>query len=69
MMITVLEIGEDVWGLSEYFHNDIDELIEAFTTAQREIAPDMELRLQIGLSSAGFRPVQNGYAGQIWETP
>lgn len=48
--VTVLEIGEDVWGLSEYFHNDIDELIEAFTTAQREIAPDMELRLQIGLS-------------------
>ena len=48
--VTVLEIGEDVWGLSEYFHNDIDELIEAFTTAQREIAPDIELRLQIGLS-------------------
>ncbi len=48
--ITVLEIGEDVWGLSEYFHNDIDELIEAFTAAQREIAPDIELRLQIGLS-------------------
>lgn len=48
--VTVLEIGEDVWGLSEFFHNDIDELIEAFTTAQREIAPNMELRLQIGLS-------------------
>ena len=48
--VTVLEIGEDVWGLSEYFHNDIDELIETFTTAQREIASDMELRLQIGLS-------------------
>ena len=48
--ITVLEIGEDVWGLSEYFHNNIEELIEAFTAAQREIAPDMELRLQIGLS-------------------
>lgn len=48
--VTVLEIGEDVWGLSEYFHNDIGELIEAFTTAWREIAPNMELRLQIGLS-------------------
>lgn len=48
--ITVLEIGEDVWGLSEFFHNDIDELIEAFTTAQREIAPNIKLRLQIGLS-------------------
>lgn len=48
--ITVLEIGEEVWGLSEFFHNDIDELIEAFTTAQREIAPNIKLRLQIGLS-------------------
>ena len=48
--VAVLEIGEDVWGLSEYFHNDIDELIEAFTTAQKEIAPNIELRLQIGLS-------------------
>ncbi len=58
--ITVLEIGEDVWGLSEYFHNDIDELIEVFTTAQREIAPDMELRLQIGLS--------RHCPSDIWET-
>ena len=34
--VAVLEIGEDVWGLSEYFHNDIDELIEAFTTAHQD---------------------------------
>ena len=45
--VTVLEIGEDVWGLGEFFHNDIDELIEAFTKAQREIAPDIELRLSL----------------------
>ncbi|WP_418534706.1 adenosine deaminase, partial [Gallintestinimicrobium sp.] len=44
------EIGEDVWGLKEFFHNDIDELVESFTSAQREIAPEIELRLQIGLS-------------------
>ena len=48
--VVVLEIGEDVWGLGEYFHNDIDELVEAFIAAQREIAPEIELRLQIGLS-------------------
>lgn len=48
--VTLLEIGEDVWGLGEFFHNDIEELIEAFTTAQRELAPNTELRLQIGLS-------------------
>lgn len=48
--VTVLEIGEDVWGLGEFFNNNIDELIEAFTMAQKEIAPNTELRLQIGLS-------------------
>ena len=48
--ITVLEIGEDVWGLKEFFNNDVDELVNAFTSAQKEIVPDIELRLQIGLS-------------------
>ncbi|MDO4275061.1 MAG: adenosine deaminase [Eubacteriales bacterium] len=48
--VTLLEIGEDVWGLGEFFHNDIQELVEAFTTAQKEFAPNTELRLQIGLS-------------------
>ena len=37
-------------GFSPFFHNDIDELVESFTSAQREIAPEIELRLQIGLS-------------------
>ena len=48
--ITVLEIGEDVWGLGAFFHGNIQELVEAFETAHREIAPEIELRLQIGLS-------------------
>ena len=48
--VTILEIGEDVWGLNEFFHGDIDELVEAFRTANQEIAPEIELRLQIGLS-------------------
>ena len=48
--VTVLEIGEDVWGLGEFFRNDIHELINAFYEAKVKIAPDMELRLQIGLS-------------------
>ena len=41
--VTVLEIGEDVWGL-------INELIYAFQEANDRIAPEIELRLQIGLS-------------------
>ncbi len=48
--VTVLEIGEDVWGLGEFFHNDIEKLIYAFQEANNRIAPEIELRLQIGLS-------------------
>ena len=40
--VTVLEIGEDVWGLKEFFNNDIDELVNAFTSAQKEIDPNIE---------------------------
>ena len=48
--VTILEIGEDVWGLGKFFHGNIEELVAAFETAHREIAPEIELRLQIGLS-------------------
>lgn len=48
--VTVLEIGEDVWGLGEFFGNDITALINAFYEAKNAYAPEIELRLQIGLS-------------------
>ena len=48
--IKILEIGEDVWGLGEFFDNNIEELIHAFQDANQRIAPEVELRLQIGLS-------------------
>ena len=48
--VSILEVGEDVWGLGEFFHNDIEELIDSFQTAKEKIAPEIELRLQIGLS-------------------
>lgn len=48
--VTILEIGEDVWGLGEFFNGSIEELVDAFETAHQEIAPDIELRLQIGMS-------------------
>ena len=28
--VTILEIGEDVWGLATFFNGDIDELVDAF---------------------------------------
>lgn len=39
--VTVLEIGEDVWGLGEFFHNDIGELINAFREVNEKIAPEI----------------------------
>lgn len=48
--VTILEIGEDIWGLGEFFHNDIAELIYTFQEANNRIAPKIEFRLQIGLS-------------------
>ena len=47
--VTVLEIGEDVWGLGEFFDNDIEKLIFSFQEANAVIAPEIELRLQIGI--------------------
>ena len=48
--VKVLEIGEDVWGLGEFFRGDIEELISSFQEANDRIAPEIELRLQIGMS-------------------
>lgn len=48
--IKILEIGEDVWGLGEFFNNDIEELINTFLESNKRFAPETELRLQIGLS-------------------
>ena len=48
--VTVLEIGEDVWGLAKFFSNDIAELISTFHLSQSSLYPEVELRLQIGMS-------------------
>lgn len=48
--ITILEIGEDVWGLNHYFNGDLHALVQAFEDARSKHAKDIELRLQIGMS-------------------
>jgi hypothetical protein len=48
--VSILEIGEDVWGLKEYFNDDVGYLVGTFEEIQQRVAPDIELRLQIGLS-------------------
>ncbi len=48
--IKIIEIGEDVWGLGEFFQNDIENLIDTFVESNKRFAPETELRLQIGLS-------------------
>ncbi|MBO4686506.1 MAG: hypothetical protein J5628_07650 [Lachnospiraceae bacterium] len=64
--VTVLEIGEDVWGLGTFFHGDIEELIGAFETAHKEIAPEIELRLQIGLSRHCDIPFLEDCLSHFW---
>jgi adenosine deaminase len=64
--VTILEIGEDVWGLGEFFHNDIDELIAAFHETKERIAPNIELRLQIGLSRHCGIDYLMGCLEQFW---
>ncbi len=48
--IKIIEIGEDVWGLNAYFQNSIKQLIGSFKHSQKKYAPQVELRLQIGMS-------------------
>jgi len=48
--VTILEIGEDIWANSYFYNNNIEELLEVFNSAHHMIAPDIDLRLQIGLS-------------------
>lgn len=48
--VKVLEIGEDAWGLSHYFNSDIDDLINTFKKITGKVAPNIELRFQIGIS-------------------
>jgi len=48
--VEVLEIGEDAWGLSKFFNSDIGGLINTFKKIAEKVAPNIELRFQIGVS-------------------
>lgn len=48
--ITVLEVGEDVWGNGHYYNGDINKLIEHYKGAHRKICPEIDFRFQVGLS-------------------
>ena len=48
--VAILDIGEDVWANGYYYQKEIDRLIEAFESAHKKIAPEIEFRFQIGLS-------------------
>ena len=64
--VTILEIGEDVWGLGEFFNNDIEELIDAFQEANDKVATDIELRLHIGLSRHSPIDYLEGCLNHFW---
>lgn len=65
--VTVLEVGEDVWGLGQFFHNDIEELMGTFQEMHKRIAPDLELRFQIGLSRHCSIPYLMGCLEYFWK--
>lgn len=48
--VAILEIGEDVWANGKFYGGDVSLLLDTFYEVQQEIAPCIELRLQIGLS-------------------
>ena len=41
--VTILEIGEDVWGLGEFFNGSIGELVDAFETAHDVLIFDSDV--------------------------
>lgn len=65
--VTVLEVGEDVWGLGQFFHDDIGELLGTFREMHTRIAPEMELRFQIGLSRHCSIPYLMGCLEKFWD--
>lgn len=48
--VKVLEFGEDIWGNSKYYNSDVSNIIKLFYETRDRIAPDIELKLQIGIS-------------------
>lgn len=67
--VKILEVGEDVWGLAEYFDDDMDQLIGAFHQARDKFAPDTALRLQIGLSRHCSIPYLERVLEPFWGRP
>lgn len=67
--VKILEVGEDVWGLAEYFEDDMDQLIGAFHQARVKFAPNTTLRLQIGLSRHCSIPYLERVLEPFWGRP
>lgn len=66
--VKILEIGEDVWGLGTYFDNDLKKLVYTFKEANQRIAPEVELRLQIGLSRHCSISYLEGVLEPYWDS-
>ncbi|MCT4598113.1 MAG: adenosine deaminase [Vallitalea sp.] len=48
--ITILEMGEDIWANSCFYDDNVEELINVFNSTHHMIAPNIDFRLQLGLS-------------------
>ncbi|WP_432664373.1 adenosine deaminase [Wukongibacter baidiensis] len=65
--VTILEVGEDIWANSYFYNNNVEELLSIFDSAHNMIAPDMELRLQIGLSRHCEVRKLEEWIGPFWD--
>lgn len=50
--VQVLEIGEDVWALKHFYQGDIQNLLSSWDAVRQAVAPQIELRFQVGMSPA-----------------
>lgn len=48
--VQVLEIGEDVWALKHFYQGDIQNLLSSWDAVRQAVAPQIELRFQVGMS-------------------
>lgn len=48
--VTTIEFGEDVWANSQFYEGNVSNIINMFKEVHESIAPNVDLKLQIGLS-------------------
>lgn len=67
--VVLLQVGEDVWANEALYRGDVSAIVSAFAQARQEIAPSVELHLQIGLSRHCSVDDILRWAEPFWDRP